>query len=243
MQLLNEVHTDQARTPSEQVVLKTIAELENLQRWREHKPSKSLRGQESMEEQVEKYPRDSSRELRDLRINHLKSLRKNSYYSSKRHVEGMKQERNAYLVRYRNNEVDWGQLRSRKEELVSRNGGGAADPFSDSVQRRTVLEEGGHRVNNEQQWKQLMVPAVVDRKREAEKDTEEEKEEEEEEEEKERHKNDWIFDFEVITGENGEVIVRRKQLEPEILVENSSLPVRKLTAFEQSGGNIMLTIR
>ena len=241
VQLLSEIHSEHARIPSEQIVLKTLAEMENLQHWREYKHSQSLSRQESMEEQVEKDQTDPTRELRDLRRNRLKGLRKNAYHFSKRHVEGVKQERGLYSVRSRNSEVDWRQLHSRKEEIHPRNEGGAADPFPDSVQRRTVLEEGGNRARNEQQWKHLMDAMVGDQKGE---EVEENSEEEyEDEEEKEKDKNDWIFDFEVIRAENGEVIVRRKQMEPEMLVENSSLSMRNLTAFEQNGGNIMLTIR
>ena len=73
---------------------------------------------------------------------------------------------------------------------------------------------------------------------------EDDKDEDEYEEEDERQK--WVFDpsdFEIVIGDGGKLIVNRKSLEPEPIVENMTLPLRNLTALERDGGNIMLTLR
>ena len=50
-------------------------------------------------------------------------------------------------------------------------------------------------------------------------------------------------DFIVSVGADGRVNVTRKELEPEVLLENTTLPTRDMTPSEKAGQNIMLTIR
>ena len=50
-------------------------------------------------------------------------------------------------------------------------------------------------------------------------------------------------DFIIGVGADGKVNITRKQLEPEILLENLTLPVRDMTPLEKEGLNILLTIR
>ena len=52
-------------------------------------------------------------------------------------------------------------------------------------------------------------------------------------------------DFELVETENGIKIVRKPKptFGPEILVENDTQPFRKLTAFEEEGGDVMFTLR
>ena len=50
-------------------------------------------------------------------------------------------------------------------------------------------------------------------------------------------------DFIVSVGADGKVNITRRVLEPEVLVENLTLPKRNMTPTEKAGQNIMLTIR
>ena len=52
-------------------------------------------------------------------------------------------------------------------------------------------------------------------------------------------------DFELVETENGIKIVRKPKptFGPEILVENDTRPFRKLTGFEEKGGDVMFTLR
>lgn len=87
-------------------------------------------------------------------------------------------------------------------------------------------------------WKMLRMEEGIDHLEE--KDSEEYSEEDEEEYEDERSFDP--NDFEVFIGEDGRMHVRKK-LNPEILVENCSYPIRNMTQFEREGGNILLSIR
>ena len=49
-------------------------------------------------------------------------------------------------------------------------------------------------------------------------------------------------EFEIVETEHG-ISVVKKQLGPEVLVENDTRPYRTLTKFEKEGGNIMFTLR
>ena len=82
--------------------------------------------------------------------------------------------------------------------------------------------------------------------RENDKDYEEEEngEYDSEEDEEEYHRVFDPNDFVVSIGTDGKINITRKQLEPEVLLENMTLPMRDdTTSFEREGLNIMLTIR
>ena len=77
-------------------------------------------------------------------------------------------------------------------------------------------------------------------------DKESDDDDSDEEEEEEEEENGRVFDpndFLITMNSDGTVNVTRKELEPEVLVENSTFPLRNMTTSEKEGLNIMLTIR
>ena len=86
--------------------------------------------------------------------------------------------------------------------------------------------------------------ATKDRDRDFEEDYVEVHEDYDSEEEEEQYRR--VFDpedFVLTVGADGRVNVSRKPLEPEVLVENMTLPARNMTRSEKAGLNILLSIR
>lgn len=189
----------------------------------------------------------SARELHDMRIERL-----NNFKQPRRglQLQAEQEERSHKMKDNMLNDTNLRQLLQVLNLTHILDGGGF--PHSENINEnflKNFLNEsvGNNRLSltldnilyteqKNKQWKQ-------DRTQDTDKEEDSDEHYDEDDDYEDNHRYFDPDDFIVSIDSNGRVNVTRKQLEPEVLVENTTFPVRDMTKFEKEGSNIMLTIR